>query len=176
MFLLNFIPDALILWVVNAILISGIVGTIVSFFFGFFARFIPQLYAIRMPLQIISLILLIGGVYFKGGVGVEMEWRARVAQLEAQKNREAIQKDLAEAKYEALKSQQYLTDKMSECCCEIKGKMDLIDRDRLRDNLVVEREDNNLLKILEVAGLGRGGYGGYGGYERGSRSPGRRRH
>ena len=83
MFLLNFIPDALIIWVVNAILISGIVGTIVSFFFGFFARFIPQLYAIRMPLQIISLILLIGGVYFKGGVGVEMEWRARVASLEA---------------------------------------------------------------------------------------------
>jgi hypothetical protein len=36
-----------------------------------------------MPLQIISLILLIGGVYFKGGVGVEMEWRARVASLEA---------------------------------------------------------------------------------------------
>jgi hypothetical protein len=83
MFLLNFIPDALIIWVVNAILISGIVGTIVSFFFGFFARFIPQLYAIRMPLQIISLILLIGGVYFKGGVGVEMEWRSRVAEMEA---------------------------------------------------------------------------------------------
>jgi hypothetical protein len=83
MFLLNFIPDALIVWVVNAVLISGIVGTIVSFFFGFFARFIPQLYAIRMPLQIISLILLIGGVYLKGGVGVEMEWRAKVSELEA---------------------------------------------------------------------------------------------
>jgi hypothetical protein len=95
MFLLNFIPDALILWVVNAVLISGIVGTIVSFFFGFFARFIPQLYAIRMPLQIISLILLIGGVYFKGGVGVEMEWRARVAQLEAQiKESEAKSKEV----------------------------------------------------------------------------------
>lgn len=83
MFLLSFIPDALILWVVNAILISGIVGTIVSFFFGFFARWIPQLYSIRLPLQIISLVLLIAGVYFKGGVGVEMEWRARVADLEA---------------------------------------------------------------------------------------------
>jgi hypothetical protein len=101
-----------------------------------------------------------------------------VALLEAHKNREAIQKDLAEARYEALKSQQYLTDKMGECCCEIKEKMDVIDRDRLRDNLIVSREDNNVLKILEFGGLG-GGYGrgyGYGGRGRGSRSrsPGRR--
>ena len=107
MFLLNFIPDALILWVVNAILISGIVGTIVSFFFGFFARFIPQLYAIRMPLQIISLILLIGGVYFKGGVGVEMEWRARVAQLEAQ-----IKESEAKSKETNIQIQKVYVDKV----------------------------------------------------------------
>jgi hypothetical protein len=83
-------------------------------------------------------------------------------QLEAQKNREAIQMQLADAKYEALKSQQYLTDKMSECCCEVKQKIDLIDRDRLRDNLIVQREDNNLLKIIELTGglgYGRGGRG-----------------
>jgi hypothetical protein len=28
-------------------------------------------------------VLLIAGVYLKGGVGVEMEWRARVAEMEA---------------------------------------------------------------------------------------------
>ena len=65
---------------------------------------------------------------------------------------------------------------MSECCCEIKGKIDLIDRDRLRDNLVVEREDNNLFKILAVAGLGRDGYDRYDHHHHSrSRSPGRRR-
>jgi hypothetical protein len=105
----------------------------------------------------------------KEGLACQAAQNFSISQLEAQKNREAIQKDLAEAKYEALKSQQYLSDKVGECCCSIKEKIDLIDRDRLRDNLVVEREDNNLLKILEVAGLARG-------YERGSRSPGRRRH
>jgi hypothetical protein len=95
--------------------------------------------------------------------------------LDAHRNREAIQKDLAEARYEALKSQQYLTDKMGECCCEIKEKMDTIDRDRLRDNLIVSREDNNVLKILEFGGLGGARGYGYGG-RRGSRSrsPGRR--
>jgi hypothetical protein len=85
-----------------------------------------------------------------------------ISQLEAQKNREAIQMQLAEAKYEALKSQQYLGDKMAECCCTIKEKMDTIDRDRLRDNLTVARDRNNTLEQVEVMELllnRRGGWG-----------------
>ena len=83
MFLLNFIPDALLLWVVNAVLIAGIVGTVVAFFFGFFVRYLPWIIPYRMFLQVAGLVLLVAGVYFKGGVGVEMEWRARVAEMEA---------------------------------------------------------------------------------------------
>lgn len=83
MFLLNFIPDAFLLWVVNAVLLAGIIGTVVAFFFGFFVRFIPWIIPYRMFLQVAGLVLLIAGVYFKGGVGVEMEWRARVAEMEA---------------------------------------------------------------------------------------------
>lgn len=83
MFLLNFIPDALLLWVVNAVLIAGVVGTVVAFFFGFFVRYLPWIIPYRMFLQVAGLILLVAGVYFKGGVGVEMEWRARVAEMEA---------------------------------------------------------------------------------------------
>jgi hypothetical protein len=109
----------------------------------------------------------------KEGLSSQSAVQYAAAQLDAHRNREAIQKDLSEARYEALKSQQYLTDKMSECCCTIKEKMDLIDRDRLRDNLIVSRDDNNVLKILELSALGYGGRGR--GYEgRGSRDHGRR--
>jgi hypothetical protein len=83
MFLLNFIPDAFLIWIVNAILIAGIIGTVVAFFFGFFVRYLPWIIPYRMLLQIVALVLLISGVYFKGGVGVEMSWRARVADMEA---------------------------------------------------------------------------------------------
>jgi hypothetical protein len=93
MFLLNFIPDAFLLWVVNAILIAGIIGTVVAFFFGFFVRYLPWITPYRMLLQIVALVLLIAGVYFKGGVGVEMSWRARVADMEAK-----VAKSEAEAK------------------------------------------------------------------------------
>jgi len=110
----------------------------------------------------------------KEGLACQASTYNAAAILDAHRNREAIQKDLAEARYEALKSQQYLTDKIGECCCSIKEKIDLVDRDRLRDNLIVARDDNNVLKVLEFGGLGGRGFG-YGG-RRGSRSrsPGRR--
>lgn len=91
-----------------------------------------------------------------------------VNQLEQQKIRESLSAQLADAKYEALKSQQFLADKMSTCCCEVKEKIDLVDRDRLRDNLNTATNDNNLLKLAELAGEPRfrngfpfGGYGPY---------------
>ncbi len=78
MFLLSFVPDALIQLIVNGILIAGIVGCVVSFFFGFFVRWMPWIIPYRMLLQIVALVLLIAGVYFKGGLGVEMEWREKL--------------------------------------------------------------------------------------------------
>jgi hypothetical protein len=126
-------------------------------------------------------------------------------QLEQQKIREHLSTQLADAKYEQLKSQQFLADKLCECCCSIKEKVDtvkehsdLIDRDRLRDNLSVSRDQANMLKLNEYNQLywnqnrgwgnnshfgGRDGYDGYGGYgnvynnfdERRNRSPRRSR-
>lgn len=84
MFLLSFIPDSLLAWIINTILIAGIIGFAASFFFGFVIKYLPQLTPYRMIIQIVSIILLVAGVYFKGGYSVEMSWRARVAELEEQ--------------------------------------------------------------------------------------------
>lgn len=78
MLLLSIVPTSLLIWVINAVLLAGIVGTIA----GFFIKFIPFVNTYRLPVQIISIILLVVGVYWKGGYGVEMEWRARVAEAE----------------------------------------------------------------------------------------------
>uniref|UniRef100_A0A6C0I3K4 Uncharacterized protein n=1 Tax=viral metagenome TaxID=1070528 RepID=A0A6C0I3K4_9ZZZZ len=113
----------------------------------------------------------------KEGLACQAAQNFSISQLEAQKSTALISAQLAEAKYEALRSQQLIVDKVGDCCCEVKEKfcevkekMDLIDRDRLRDNLVVEREDNNLLKILEFTDL----YGGRGRGSRGHHHHGRR--
>jgi hypothetical protein len=81
-FLMSFIPDAFLAWVVNTILIAGAVGFTASFFFGFVLRYLPSLAPYRMIIQIVSIVLLVAGVYFKGGYGVEMSWRERVRELE----------------------------------------------------------------------------------------------
>ena len=103
----------------------------------------------------------------KEGLASQAAHHFASTQLEAQKIKECLSAQLADAKYEALKSQQYLGDKIDECCCSVKEKMDVIDRDRLRDNLTVEREENNVLKILEL--------GQFYGRDRGDRRDGRGR-
>jgi hypothetical protein len=81
--MLSFIPDAVLAWVINTVLLAGIVGFTASFFFGFVIRWLPAIAPYRMIIQIVSIVLLVAGVYFKGGYGVEMSWRNRVAEMEA---------------------------------------------------------------------------------------------
>lgn len=86
MWILSFIPDSFLIWVVNAILIAGAIGTFFTFFILHrLVRWFPAIAPYHLILQIISIALLVAGVYFKGGYGVEMEWRekVRVAQEKA---------------------------------------------------------------------------------------------
>jgi hypothetical protein len=81
MFILHFFPDAVILWFCNVLLLIGVVLTIA----GFFIQRIPfpLLWQYQLPFKIIGVLLLVAGVYFRGGYSVEMAWRERVAEVEA---------------------------------------------------------------------------------------------
>ena len=83
MWMLAFIPDAFLAWIINTILITGIIGFAASFFFGYVVRWLPAIAPYHLLIQVISIVLLVAGVYFKGGYSVEMSWRERVAELEA---------------------------------------------------------------------------------------------
>lgn len=76
--MISLIPDSLLLWFINILLLVGFVGTIA----GFFIKFIPFVNQYRLPVQIVSIILLTLGVYFKGGYSTEMEWREKVKAAE----------------------------------------------------------------------------------------------
>jgi uncharacterized coiled-coil protein SlyX len=83
MWMLAFIPDAFLAWIINTILVTGIIGFAASFFFGYVVRWFPAIAPYHLLIQVVSIVLLVSGVYFKGGYSVEMEWRNRVAELEA---------------------------------------------------------------------------------------------
>lgn len=83
MWLLSLLPDFLLGFVVNLIIILGLVGVVVSATFKYVIAYFPQIIPYRTILQVVSVILLALGVYLKGGQVVEEKWRARVNELEA---------------------------------------------------------------------------------------------
>jgi hypothetical protein len=81
MWILHFLPNALILWFCNILLLVGVAVTVA----GFFVHRIPfpLLWQYQLPFKVLGIALLVLGVYFRGGYGVEMAWRERVAEVEA---------------------------------------------------------------------------------------------
>ena len=79
MWILHFFPDTIILWFCNILLLVGVVLTVA----GFFAHRIPLVWQYQLPFKILGIALLVLGVYFRGGLAVEAEWRERVAEVEA---------------------------------------------------------------------------------------------
>ncbi len=60
--------------------VAGLVLTwLIQNIFNHFTKLLPWIKTVRW----ISIVLFVGGLYLEGGIGVESEWRARVAQLEA---------------------------------------------------------------------------------------------
>jgi hypothetical protein len=81
--MLAFFPDALLAWIINTILITGIVGFVASLFFDYVVRWLPVVAPYHLLIKVVSVVLMVIGVYFKGGYSVEMAWREKVAELEA---------------------------------------------------------------------------------------------
>lgn len=107
MFILHFLPDPVILWFCNGLLLAGITLTAIAFFI----KSIPFINQYRIPAQVLGIALLVAGVYFRGGYAVEQTWRERVAELQAQITAaQAVSKD-ANVKIETrvLKKTEYIT-------------------------------------------------------------------
>ena len=80
MWILHFLPDELILWVTNVLLGLGILAVLASLF----VHRIPFLWQYQLPVKVAAILLLVTGVYLRGGYGVEMAWRERVHEMELQ--------------------------------------------------------------------------------------------
>ena len=83
MWLLNFVwsmlPDSFLQWIINVVLYVGLFSTIS----GFFLAWIPFFNRYKLPLQLVGIVLLAAGLFFKGGYATEIMWRERVKELEA---------------------------------------------------------------------------------------------
>jgi hypothetical protein len=75
MWIINWLPE----FIVHLIFLAGVVGTIAGFVLGF----IPLISKYKLPIQIISLLLLSLGVYLEGGLAEKAKWELRVKEMEA---------------------------------------------------------------------------------------------
>jgi len=97
----------------------GAVGSFLSFFLlhKILNKF-PALAAYHLIIQVVSAVLLVAGIYFKGGYSVEMSWRekvkeaeAKVAVIEEQSNELNKQLEIERKKKQQVKVEYYNTVK-----------------------------------------------------------------
>ena len=74
MWMLSFIPD----WVFHLVVLFSVLGLIAASAF----KFIPFVSNYRFPIQIVSALLLLFGIWMEGGIVNEAKWEARVKELE----------------------------------------------------------------------------------------------
>jgi len=113
MWILDFLPDSIILFFCNSLLLIGLVLTVA----GFFAHRIPMIWRYQLPFRVVGVALLVLGVYFRGGVAVEQQWRERVSAVEAR---------LAEAEQQSRTANTVLNTKAQEKIKYIQGRNQVV--------------------------------------------------
>ena len=76
--MLSLIPDAVLNWLYWAIIAAGLTGLVASWI----GRLIPFYGKYAKILKPLGIVLLVLGVWLRGGYDTEMVWRARVAEME----------------------------------------------------------------------------------------------
>ena len=128
----NLIPDAMLNWVYWAIIAAGITGVLA----GWLGKWIPFYGNYVKILQPVGIVILVLGVWLRGGYDVEMSWRAKVAEAEAR---------VAVAEQKSQETNTVIEQKVVEKTKIIKGKTEYITQ--YLDREVVKKEE--IIKYIE---------------------------
>ena len=129
---ISLIPDAILNWIYWAIIAVGLTGVLA----GWVGKFIPFYGNYVKILQPIGIILLVLGVWLRGGYDVEMSWRAKVADVEAK---------IAVAEKQSQETNTVIEQKVVEKTKVIKGKTEYITQ--YLDREVIKKEE--IIKYIE---------------------------
>ena len=122
MWLLNFLPDSFLLWIINIAIVVGAAGLLIASFL----KLIPFINIYRIPIQIGCVLLLVFGIYYKGAYEIEMTWRKRVAELETK---------VAEAE---ARSKEINTEIVTQVVTKVQKQV--VYRDKIKKEIEIQRE------------------------------------
>lgn len=126
------LPDAMLNWIYWLIIAAGITGVLA----GWIGKWIPFYGNYVKILQPVGIVLLVLGVWLRGGYDVEMSWRAKVAEAEAR---------VAVAEKKSQETNTVIEQKIVEKTKIIKGKTEYITQ--YLDREVVKKEE--IIKYIE---------------------------
>lgn len=125
MWVLSVLPE----WAIHSIFAAGVLGTIAGFILGF----IPFIKAYKLAIQVISILLLVLGVYLEGGLADYKEWELKVKEMEAK---------VAEAQAKGAEKNVEIQEKVVEKTKVIREKgrdiITYVDRDVVKNQEVIK--------------------------------------
>ena len=130
--MIGLIPDTVLSGLYWAIIAAGITGV----FAGWLGKWIPFYGNYVKILQPVGIVLLVLGVWLRGGYDTEMAWRAKVAEAEAR---------VAAAEQKSQETNTVIEQKIVEKTKVIKGKTEYITQ--YLDREVVKKEE--IIKYIE---------------------------
>lgn len=143
MWLLHFLPDVFLHTIIVGILFSGI-GL---YILGLLINFLPGIKAYKEPIKILSIVLVIIGVYFYGSYDTEMIWRKRVEEVKAK---------VAAAELESAKTNTVIEEKIVTQTKLIHDKQIVIQKEIQESAAQIDSEcklDPAVIKILNDAAV-----------------------
>jgi hypothetical protein len=130
--MIGLVPDTVLSGLYWAIIAAGITGVLA----GWIGKWIPFYGNYVKILQPIGIVLLVLGVWLRGGYDTEMAWRAKVAEAEAR---------VAVAEQQSKETNTVIEQKIVEKTKVIKGKTEYITQ--YLDREVVKKEE--IIKYIE---------------------------
>ena len=130
--MIGLIPDTVLSGLYWAIIAAGITGVLA----GWLGKWIPFYGNYVKILQPVGIVLLVLGVWLRGGYDTEMAWRAKVAEAEAR---------VAAAEQKSQETNTVIEQKIVEKTKVIKGKTEYITQ--YLDREVVKKEE--IIKYIE---------------------------
>jgi len=128
----DLLPDAFLNWFYWAIIVAGITGVLA----GWLGKWIPFYGNYVKILQPVGIVLLVLGVWLRGGYDTEMAWRVKVAEAEAR---------VAVAEQKSQETNTVIEKQIVEKTKVIKGKTEYITQ--YLDREVVKKEE--IIKYIE---------------------------
>lgn len=91
MWILSWLPDGWMFYIITLVCLLGVVGYIL----GTFGGVVPFLKPYANTLKLVSIVVMLLGIYLAGGYNTEIKWRDRARELQAEIDKKNVKSDAA---------------------------------------------------------------------------------